>query len=623
MSLAVRLDSPLHSALSGATSGSAATTTDVPGKYDVAIAGHGYMLDMEADLQGFRGEHFARSSVPILRAQADTADTPAEQSINRESAWRKSQESWHHGAGQVYFDRNDSDPYRFHTSKGVDVWSKWNVSLLNDTSRIRASANTNLRLTSAGTHMYLADGNSLLFTTDMAAFTAVTGTPASACNWVTSDGYNIYAAYGTAVYSAIRGGAAASSFSTGFPATVNIVGYLKGRLMVGAGPSLYNVVTSGAAPAALMTHANSDFTWVGFADGPGFIYAAGYSGSRSFIYKVTILPDASALNAPSVAGELPIGETVRSVKGYLGFLIVGTDRGFRLASPDSSGNLTFGQLIKTPSPVLNFEPADRFVWYGLSNYDGTSTGLGRMDLSVFTSTLTPAYASDLMVTGQGAVTSVSSSSGGLRVFAVSGLGFYLEDSAHLVASGQFTTGQITYGVADDKVAMYLDLRHKPLAGQVTVDMLANSLTSLTLGSSTDPNTTASRYALNAQQTRAETFELTVTLFRDTGVFGPTVTRTTLRAYPAPSRSFKYVVPLRLHNTVSDLNDVETPVDVEMERAFLEGLVASQELITYQEGSLAYSVVVEDCDWIPVKSSRSGRDYGFEGTFVVTLKEQKQ
>lgn len=620
MSLAGTLDTPYAGVLGTASSTASATTTEVPGKFDVALDGHGYLVDELADLQGFRNQHFSRESVPMLRAQADTAPTPAEQSINRESLWRRSQESWHHGSGQNYLDRSDSDSQRFRTSKGVNVWNKWTLSLLNDTTLARASANTNLRLTSAGSHMYAADGNSLLYTTDMTAFTTVTGTPGSACNWITTDGYTIYAAYATALYTTTRGAASAASFSTGYASNISVVGYVKGRLMVAAANSIWNITASGAVGAApLLAHPNSDFTWVGFAEGPGFIYAAGYSGTRSLLYKITIQPDGTALTAPSVAGELPTGETIRTVRGYLGTLLVGTDLGFRLGTTDAAGNITFGSLITTTSPVLNFEPADRFVWYGLTNYDSTSTGLGRMDLSQFTQPLTPSYASDLMATGQGSVTSVSSFGTG-RVFAVSGAGLFVQ-SATVVPSGVLSGGRITYGVADDKVAMYLDLRHQPLAGTVSAQLLANDTTSLSIGSSTVAGSVSSQYALSARQTRAEYFEVTVTLSRATTTVGPIVTRTTLRAYPAPSRSFQYTVPLILQSKIDTRDGAVHHYDVGAERDFLEDLVKTSRLITYQEGTRSFQVVVDDFKWVPIKPGKPGAL--FDGTFVVMMKEQLQ
>lgn len=622
MSEDTTLDAPLRGALTLSSSSGVSGSTEVPGRFDVALNGHGYMIDTAMDLQGFRGMHFKRGSMPVLRAQADTGNVPAEQSINRDALWRRSQETWHHGAGQVYYDRADSDSARFNTSKGVNVWSKWNVTLLPDTTQLRASAASNLRLTAAGTYMYAADGNSLISYDATLTAATITGTPASTLTWLASDGYNIYAAYGTALYTTTRGAAAATSYATGFTGGISVVGYVKGRLMVAAGPSLWNVTAGGAIGAALLTQANSDFTWVGFAEGPGYLYAAGYSGNRSLIYKTAVLPDGTALNVPSVAGELPIGETIRSIRGYLGFLVIGTDLGFRLGSPDGSGNITPGPLVRTGSPVLNFEPSDRFIYYSLSNYDGTSTGLGRMDLSVFTESLVPAYASDLMVTGQGSVTSVSTLTSGKRIFAVAGLGIYTEAST-LVGSGTLSTGKVTYGVADDKIAMFLDLRHKPLVGQISATLVANDTTRVDLGVSAVSGSVSSGYALNAKQTRAEYFEVTYTLTQGSSTSSPTMTRATLRAYPAPSRSLEYTVPLLIAATVEDRNGQPVPMDIAAERAFLESLVTSGAPVAYQEGSLAGTVLVEDFDWLPLQRAYSNGSYTWEGTMVLTLKEQSQ
>ena len=50
------------------------------------------------------------------------------------------------------------------------------------------------------------------------------------------------------------------------------------------------------------------------------------------------------------------------------------------------------------APVQSMVGNNRFVYFGWNNYDGESTGLGRMDLSTFIDTQAPALTSDLMVT---------------------------------------------------------------------------------------------------------------------------------------------------------------------------------------------------------------------------------
>ncbi|MCA1842162.1 MAG: hypothetical protein LC792_03040, partial [Actinobacteria bacterium] len=99
-----------------------ATTTDVPSRLPVAINGHAFLADP-----------VVRQTVPVLRQQADTSPEAGEQSLNPQGLWRRSQESWHHGAGQDFLDgRHGASPYgatyvdpsRFRSSKGVDVWTK-------------------------------------------------------------------------------------------------------------------------------------------------------------------------------------------------------------------------------------------------------------------------------------------------------------------------------------------------------------------------------------------------------------------------------------------------------------------------------------------------------------------
>lgn len=611
------LASPFNSPFS---SGGSGTTADVPGRFHIALGGRGYMLDLATDNNGFRGTHFSRKSTAILRNQADTANSPGEQSLNRDSTWRRAVESWHHGAGQTYFDRADSasDAARFNTSKGVNVWTKWQMSLLNDTSNQLVSANTNLRLAASGTFTYVADGNSLRYTADITAnpvvWTTVTGTPASACQFVTSDGFTVYASYGASgIYSTARGTATAASFNV---TASTILGYVKGRLMSANGNALYNI-TSGAAQTLILTHPNTDFSWVGFAEGPGFIYAAGYSGNRSLIYKITIQADGTALSAPIVAGELPTGETVRTIKGYLGTLSIGTDLGVRFATISAAGDLTIGALIKTTSPVFNFEPADAYIWYAMSNYDATSTGLGRLSPGVFTDTLVPAYASDLMASAQGAVLSISTQ-GSRRCFTVSGVGVFVE-SASKVPSGNLTSGKVTFGIGDPKVAMFLDLRHTPLAGSISVALSTDGGTPVTSGTSNSAGSTQPVYPINLAQSRGETFETTLTLTRDTVITaGPTITRATLRAFPAPTRSFTMVAPILMHSVVQDVNGNDVYCDVEAERVFLEGLMTAELLVTFQQGSATYSVLVDDITEVPIKPSRDRT--GFDGTLVLFLKD---
>ncbi len=592
-------------------------STDVPGKYPIGLNGVGYFLDTAV-----YAELASRSTIPVLRTQADQSNVPGLSSLNPEDLWRRDVESWHHGAGQDNLDRTDSDPLRFRSSKGIDCWDQWQLALLPDTFAARASAATNLLLAPAGTRLYLTDNTTVLFTTDITVpvpvFTTVTGTGAAAPSSIVSDGFKVFTAHGAnGVYVTNTGVTAATQLVTTAIASDAVLGYVKGRLLVGTANVLYNVIDlagPAALPAALLTHPNTGWKWVGFAEGPTALYAAGFAGDKSAIYRTSVKPDGTALDVPIVAGELPDGEIVRSIQGYLGYLLIGTDRGLRLAAIGSDGNLQIGGLITTSSPVRCFEPQDRFVWYGLTNIDAVSTGLGRADLSVFTTPLVPAYATDLMVTGQGAVLSVATFQN-IRVLGVSGLGFYAQ-STQKVSSGTLDTGVLSYGIVDDKIALFVDARTSslPTGSSVSVALSADGSAFSSLGSS---STTGLVSTFNAQQRRGERFELRLTLTRDTTMLlSPELTRLTFRSYPSVIRGEQFLVPILLADTYSfpDRGSQTYLESVAEARQALFTLANDPAVITYQEGTETWPVLVKDVEWRPSHEGKTG----WNGTAVLRL-----
>lgn len=597
-----------------------ALSQDVPGKYPVALAGHPYMLDMEAAQAGARGEFFRRSSIPPLRTQADGSAVPNESSVSPDDMWRYTRDSWHLGAGQRNSDRKDlSSFYRFRASKGVDCWTRYKMSLLADTQRVLTSAN-NVRMVTAGSRTYLLDGQNIKYSSNITAaspsFTTVTGTPASTPTAITTDGFSVYVSYPTALYTTNTGTSAATASSV--TQVFTLLGYAKGRLLGANAQVLYNITTLASNPSALYTHPNSDFTWVAFSGVGGSIYAAGYSGDKSLIYRTSVKADGTALDIPVVAGELPDGEIVRSILGYAGLLVIGSDLGVRIAQPDSSGYLTIGGLIQTNTSVRCLVGYSRFVWFGWTNYDATSTGLGRLDLANFTDTLTPAYASDVMATTQGTVGSVVVS-GGTAVFSVDASGIWNQTSA-LVASGYVDTGLIAYDLADPKTAMFLNVKTEALpAGSSVLSGLAadGSSSFTTVGTHSTTGATGPSLDYPVGQVTAETFELRQTLTRATVTStGPVMTRYTLRSYPTPSRSYEWVLPLLIHEELSPYGDSTYPLSVVNETEFLFNLLNT--LITLQVGSQSYQAFVQEVIALPFQLT-SQKD-GYVGTVIVHLKQ---
>ena len=444
----------------------------VPDVFPIAINGRPYMLDMKIG-------QYTRQYDARVRDSVDQSTEPGESALNPQGLWRRSQSSWHYGSGQEYADTADAESYRFYTSKGVNVWDKGKLTLLPDTTQKRSSANSNLYCATADTRLYMTDGQTLVYSSDLSTFTTVTSTAASNLYAIASDGYNVFYSYANGDIDQTNAGTGASSaYITGIEA--GRMAYVKGRLMVaGQGTDkrkIWNITTTPGSsannPSALFTHPNSDFNWVGFAGGQNNIYCAGYSGNKSTIYKTAIKADGTALDIPTVAGELPLGEIVTAIHGYLGYVVIGLSDGFRFCSADDNGNLLIGPKIETGSSVDEFAGVGQYIYFGYKNFDTTSTGIGRMDISVFISTNQPAWASDLMVTGQGAIPDVHEFNN-KSVFTVAGLGLYTEHETNLVASGYLRSGIYRWGVPDAKFIPKLDIRCLPLAGSITLSVASD------------------------------------------------------------------------------------------------------------------------------------------------------
>jgi hypothetical protein len=597
----------------------------VPYPFPISLGGHAYQLEWDANSIGVWGAKFKRNSLPLLRTQADASSTPGEQSVSPEQFWRRSQESWQYGKGQVYLDRATSQISRYHDSMGIDPWTPWQIKLLNDTGRKYTTTDSNVQAIVAGAYCYIMHGTTIKRSTDLASWVSVTtaGTPSAAVS-MTTDGYNIWMARGTdGVYSSNTGITTTSSYAT-TSTNLSLVRFVKSRLIAAGEGKLYNVTTSGAIGSALLDLSSRNFTWVDVVGSPSQIYAAGYTGDKSFIYRTAIKADGTALDIPIVAGQLPDGEIVRSLGEYLGYILIGTDMGVRFCTTNADGSLVIGSIVPTYESVYCFEGQDRFVWYGLSNYD-SNTGLGRMDLTTFISSLTPAYAADLMANNSGAVTGTVrtvATFNDIRIFTVDGKGLFSELANTPVASGTLVSGVIAYGISDQKVAMFLDLKHEPLHGTIKVGIINDEYDSdLTLdqvheiGISDVQGSVSPTSAFPCGQLRGENYQLVFQL-NSTGGISPIVNRWTLRSYPAPVRTAQWDVPIMLFPTIM-IGDKDWAFDVQKEVNFLVGLHQNQTISTLQVAETSYQVIMYDYQWLPEAIDIEGQP---RGIFYAQLRE---
>lgn len=596
----------------------------VPSVFPVAIDGRPYMVDQKSG-------QFQRGYEQRVRDSQDISTAPGEAAINPGGLWRRGQDSWHLGAGQKYADAAGALDYRFYKSKGIDVWTKGQVSLLNATTLKAAStfSGTNLPMVEINGYLYVGDGNTLKYTQDPFAstpsWTSVTGgdTPAAtAINDITTDGRQIYVAYyNQGVLMTTPGSANNTDHYATSGGTYNYtkLGFAKGFVLgfhndtteshVHAIP--YVASTSHGSPVATLRDPN--LTCAGFAGGQNHIYMAARSNDTGLVYRMGIKADGT-IDVAIVALELPTGEYPTSIFGYLGFVLVGTNKGVRFCTTDSNGNLVAGPVIPTTSDVKCFTAEGRFVWFGWTNYDGTDGGLGRLDLSTFTATNAPVYATDLMYGSTAAVNSVATFSN-KRLFGVSGVGVVIENTASKVASGEIESGTWRWGIPDRKFVAKIDTRSEPLVGAITSYISTDASDYESVGTWNTADDTENTF--DGTDTKAIEAAFKFKLERGTTVTdSPVLTRWMARAYATPFRSQVFVVPLLLHRKVS-IRSRDYFFDVAEEQDRFDDLIAEPRVVTLQIGRRSHTVVVEDIQFTPIDAT--GNAWDFEGTLTVTMR----
>jgi len=93
--------------------------------YDVAIGGLPFFYAINDS------RPYIRQTAPFRKDQFDNGAEPGEQSLT--GWWIRSQASFHSGSGIKFYDPATTDEnghYRFADSKGVNVWTKGQVTLL-------------------------------------------------------------------------------------------------------------------------------------------------------------------------------------------------------------------------------------------------------------------------------------------------------------------------------------------------------------------------------------------------------------------------------------------------------------------------------------------------------------
>jgi hypothetical protein len=467
--------------------------------YDIAIGGLPFILATNNE------RPYGRRTAPFKKDQFDSTNEPGEQSLT--GWWIRSQMSFHGGSGINFFDPATNDEkghYRFADSKGLNVWNKGEVTLLknctqghNITGAIRANERPFQSMRSikwngtAGVLVWdeydvdkipVDDPSNPVHFID---YNAGTDAPVfSICD----DGTTAYWITNTAtkktVYKKALTGtsATANTFMFDEIGTVSnaTMDYVKDRIVMCADNKVYEFAASATAmPSALYTHPVTSHVYSSItASGPA-IYIAGYNGIQSTIQKFTLNTSGAmpTLTSAAVAAELPVGEIVHKIYYYLGYMMIGTDKGIRVATVnDQDGSINYGPLIvETSQPCYDFAARDHYVWCA-TGVDG-NPGVIRVDLSMEIEPLRFAWANDIYydgVTGH-QTTSCAFANGTdrlafctTRANSIDGY-VYVEDNTTLRTTGYLTTGNIRYGTLEPKNFKRLLARGNYRYGSMTLE----------------------------------------------------------------------------------------------------------------------------------------------------------
>jgi hypothetical protein len=256
--------------------------------------------------------------------------------------------------------------------------------------------------------------------------------------------------------------------------------FIKDRIVLCVNNKVYELSTvASSLPSAIYTNPNVNYHYTSVAASGAAIYTAGHSGIYSTIQKYTlstvgVMP---TLTSAIVAAELPAGEIVEKIYYYLGYMMIGTNKGIRASVvSDVDGSINYGPLIlETVQPVYDFAARDRFVWAttGIGALDG---GLTRIDLGTELEPLRFAYANDLQIsqTTEHYTTGVAFLGATNRLafctaFEVTDGAIYIESDTELVPTGYLKTGNIRYNTLEKKNFKRLLGRGDFTYGSMTLD----------------------------------------------------------------------------------------------------------------------------------------------------------
>jgi len=468
--------------------------------YDIAIGGQPFFLETSDD------SPYRRVTAQYRKQQLDTTREPGEQTLT--GWWIRSQSTFHLGQGINFFEpaQDESLRFQYKYSKGCNIWTKGQVTLLRDVSSSNTTTgtlNTNLRPYQYARSIRWSSINGILLHDDYTirkisvggtatAFqTNVSGTDAPIFS-VCDDGVYAYWITNSApssgdlkVYKKLLTDSSSTSptlmfTGTGITVTNAVIEFTKERLVAAINNKVYEFATTATSlPSAVYTHPNTNIVYTSITSSGAAIYISAYSGIQSNILKFTLENTGAmpTLSSAITAAELPVGERVFRIAYYLGYMAIGTSKGLRVADVnDTNGSLAYGPLLfESEQTVYDVAFRDRYLWC-TTNVDG-NPGVTRVDLGQQVgANLVFAYAWDLYkpdITGH--LTTACAFNGNTdQLTFVSNYasstagGVYIEEESTLVPDAILETGFIRYNTLENKIFKTLTPRFDTTNGGITI-----------------------------------------------------------------------------------------------------------------------------------------------------------
>ena len=605
--------------------------------YEVAFAGLPFFI-AASDEQPYR-----RVTAQYRKQQIDQTREPGEQTLT--GWWVRSQSSFHFGAGIKYFEPIQEESLRFQytESKGVDIWTRGQATLLNDTASFyTGAAPAQMIGVNDGTNdcIIVSDG------IELKKIPSTTGTPSqytqagtkSTIYSVTTNGKQYFFVNGSTVHRGnISGSTSDTEIYTAASTTRATIRYVKQRLIVAIGPAIYelnaNASASTALPTALYTHPNSSWVWSSISEGPQAIYISGYdpNGTSSSVFKIGLDPSTPnslgfpTLSTPTVIIDLPTGEYINDFDVYLGtYAVLATSQGFRVGVADATGDVQYGPLLFRDAACTAIAFRDSFAY--ISTLVDGEAGLVRTDLSttVIGNSLFFPWAWDLVATGTNATASQVAFFGNSdRAAFATGNNIFAESTTSVVPTGYLRTGYIRYNTLETKIYKLLQARIDTANGGIAIESIDSRDNTYNIGSFSQ-GTTVPEINVSYPTTSQEYlgFKFTMTRSSTDATKGPLFTGYQLKSLPAVPRQRLIQYPVFCYDHESDKfgNEIGFEGSAYERMSQLEAIenvgdtIRVQDLRTGEE----YLGIIEEMDFMN-KTPEDKRFSGFGGTLLVTIR----